>query len=322
MSRSISAAGLAVLVATFGGCSDKGGRTYPGPCELAVDNGEDGVIDSLEVRTYDDHDNLLTVDLDSDNDGVVDVSRGYTYTYHGNGGVASTREDANGDGVWETEYQYNESGQMVLLGWDDDGDGVADRGYRFTYGPSDQLQTEAFYDAWPFDSVVWDKTYQYDSDGYLIEIESFNHVQQQVTAIETHTWNANHTVEDMALDRNDDGIIDASYHSEYDLDGNQILHEPDWDGDGLADYIATTTYADGLTVESTLDEDADGVVDSRTTYTYDAHGRLIETSIDSPVDGTADQSTTWSYDKSGNALTARWHDASDITLTTYDYACW
>ena len=54
MMRRKTLVGLAVLITALGGCPGDDGRLYPGACEIAVDKGDNGVIDSVEIRTYDD----------------------------------------------------------------------------------------------------------------------------------------------------------------------------------------------------------------------------------------------------------------------------
>jgi len=93
---------------------------------------------------------------------------------------------------------------------------------------------------------------------------------------------------------------------------------------GVVTGIYSETYdTNGLRVEDTSDRNADGIVDSRTTYTFGAANRLVNISYDRDDDGIADVVSAHTYDAVGN-LTSTTNDvngdgvADSISNYAYD----
>ncbi len=313
--------------------------------ERDLDN--DGTADFSETMLYNAAGDLLTQETDADNDGVIDVqiinqydangqltsfeqqvnqvvNHYITYTYHANGEMASSRDDEDGDGTWEWEYLYNEEGLLVQQGRDSDNDDVADKGRLYEYGPSGLLQIEELYQDSVFGEVPnSETTYLYDSAGYLTSAETFNFFQDRISSLDTHTWNADHTVLIVEYDRLADGTVEATEHMEYDLDGNWTYYAPDWDGDGTPDSIQSSTWDGENMLESLSDDDGDSTWESRSTYTYRDDGLLTESRrYSTPVDGEPDSVTRYEYDKAGNLLRTAKESGLTTSVTTYDYSCW
>lgn len=308
----------------------------------------DGVVDTRETRTYNANGDLLTVEQDEDADGVVDFSEVYaygaqnqrtsfeawqgqnlicreTYTYHANGELASQRNDRDGTGVWDYESLFDAEGLLIQWGWDSDGDDVADKGRQYEYGPGGLQQLQTLYQGNLFgEQPNSETTYLYDSEGYLLSVETFNYLQDQVTYLETHEWNSDHTVEDTTYFHNPNDLPFAGEHTEYDLNGNRTHYAQDWDSDGLDDSVTTWTWDGELLLETMLDAEGDGVWDSRTTYQYNAQGLVTETcDYSAPVDGEPRWVNTVEYDKHGNETRRTLVFMGGVpSVTTHDYSCW
>ena len=79
------------------------------------------------------------------------------------------------------------------------------------------------------------------------------------------------------------------------------VREDDDNADGTVDSRNTFTYdANGNLTMDELDSDADGTVDSRNTSTYDVNGNLTMEEYDSDANGTVDYRYTYTYDANGN----------------------
>lgn len=84
---------------------------------------------------------------------------------------------------------------------------------------------------------------------------------------------------------------------EFDAADREITFAFDGDGAGEEPFRTTRfSYEGDLLAESTTDEETDGTVDSRTTFTYDGDGNEISRDIDDGDDGTIDATEERSYD--------------------------
>lgn len=101
-------------------------------------------------------------------------------------------------------------------------------------------------------------------------------------------------------------------------------NESDTNADGTVDARNTYTYdANGNLTLYEYDSDADGTVDFRMTYAYDADGNKTLEETDTNADGTVDERDTYTYDANGN-WTLIEHDINgdgtvdDRTILAYD----
>jgi YD repeat-containing protein len=110
-----------------------------------------------------------------------------------------------------------------------------------------------------------------------------------------------------------------------DSNGNTLTEEIDRGADGTVDSRRTYTYdAAGNMLTREADNDADGTVDRRWTYTYDADGNRLTQEVDWDADGTVDRRWTYTYDAAGNRLTAELDEGADGTVDrrcTYNPPC-
>lgn len=97
------------------------------------------------------------------------------------------------------------------------------------------------------------------------------------------------------LDVLGDGTWDYVLSWEVDADGNEVLGEYDFEGDGIADVVVQTTYEDGRWA-TTLTEWTDGYyIDSLVRGVYDDAGRLVEVIEDVGVDGSDDARCSYAW---------------------------
>jgi len=103
----------------------------------------------------------------------------------------------------------------------------------------------------------------------------------------------------------------------------QSLLEVDSNADGTVDYRNLFTYdANGYATVGESDFNGDGTVDSRATFTYDASGNRTMQESDSNVDGTVDSRITYTYDANGNQTMQESDSNADGTVDsriTYTY---
>jgi hypothetical protein len=101
-------------------------------------------------------------------------------------------------------------------------------------------------------------------------------------------------------------------------------HNLDYDADGTVDRRETYFYdANGNQTIYEYDSDADGTVDRRETYFYDANGNQTMQEHDSDADGTVDERETYFYDANGNQTMKEYDSDADHTVDsriiyTYD----
>lgn len=85
---------------------------------------------------------------------------------------------------------------------------------------------------------------------------------------------------------------------------DQCIKERDGDADGIVEDRWIYTYdANGNIVTEDHDYGADGTIAYRITYTFDADGNMVVKETDDYADGTVEQRHTYTYDADGNMLT-------------------
>ena len=238
-------------------------------------------------------------DIDDDNDGIpdyVEFNDPLSLQDHNSNGIPNWNDpaypgfiDINSDGYndnfdWGADSDNNGIPNFqdtgFWLGWlDADGDGVNDKSDKDMDGIPNQYDLDS------------------DNDGIPDVVESYG------------------------VDTNGDGIIDNYTETDYDglsqnVDANNTgvansglgLDAPDFDGDGIANYLDTDSDNDGIPdiIEAAgADTDNSGMVDSFTdgngdgiTDNYILATALLKTGADlSPVDGRADSYSNKNKDR-------------------------
>ena len=110
--------------------------------------------------------------------------------------------------------------------------------------------------------------------------------------------NVDGKVQEAWYDQDGDGLVDVYYTYTYKDDKLQSI-EGDRGGDGTVDALYSYTWTvtpDGYDAQyEQSDRDEDGVVDHEDYSVYDLEGRLVEFWVDEDASGVPESHTWWSY---------------------------
>lgn len=189
-----------------------------------------------------------------------------------------------------TRYQYNEAGLVVRGTRDALGDGsleyISETDYSATGKP---IQTRSD----GGDDGVWDKYWDYSYDS-----------KDRLQAEKTDT------------DGDGGGDYEFILTFTYTADDRVATQDSDSDGDGDVDQKEAFYYTPGSPswVLHALDVDNDGIVDSRSTNSYDASGRPTASTYDYGDDGILETRTSWTYEADWSTETHYQNEV--VTLVT------
>jgi serralysin len=288
-----------------------------------VDAGEGPITTFVFTYTYDGRRPTRAVsEQDLDRDGIVERRTVTTYTYDADGNRISAvfEEYALPDGTLEARSTftstYDENGHLLqnVVERDSGGDGTID--YRSqttrTYD-SDGQQIEQIEEFDTNADSVIDRfaktTFAYDERGNLVqrrnEVDGNADGVVDGTSTRTYTYDRR---DNLILEvRTDDGS-EFTLTTRYTRDarGNAVVTvvEIDWEGDGIVDETTTETSTFNkqgqLTTSITEYRDGEGVLGTtRTTYSYNAHGKVIQVVREHAIDGNGTSAfvdtTTYTY---------------------------
>jgi len=144
-------------------------------------------------------------------------------------------------------------------------------------------------------------------EGYLGE-DSFSYkvsnadTESTVATINLYVTKFQRTL--FQIDRDNDGTIDETYISKYNIEGKKIFESEDRDGDGKAELIRKWTYTKEKDGNISMIEDIFSDKNYTNYYTYDSDWRLLKdvshSTLNNRYDGIVTR--TWRYDQYGNAL--------------------
>jgi hypothetical protein len=211
------------------------GRKYPGPCQIEIDEGNDGVYEQKVEILYDLHDRP-TQFVDISNPDERRTAR--LIEYQGN--TTTEKSDENGDGTWDI-------GQTIET--DDEGKTIRVEGW------SEQTGTVEI-------------NFTYDEDGLLVSSEQTN-VQ---TGSSTKTNIANQKNRRVKTEAGLDGVLRTVSIEYLDSTGKTIKEERfSHKGEMISITESSYTPEGWLQREVSL---VDGVVLSSHDYQYDAYGNV------------------------------------------------
>jgi hypothetical protein len=203
--------------------------------------------------------------------------------------VTHTEDDGDADGEVDqiADFTYDTAGHTLSWSYDLNADGIPDS------------VTTATYDA---DALYTLYTVDDDGDGALEERWTYSNIGG--VRVEAY------------LDEGDDGTIDMVYRYTYDAEGRRTDIVGDRGDDGIPESIATYTYVDPTGPDYTyaLDDDADGELESRSTYAFDAEMRVSHYLYEDLVDDYAQdylytfnsdsdvEAVVYTYSEGGTAL--------------------
>jgi len=323
-----------------------------------VDDNHDGVVESVESRSYA-AGLLLEVANDKDDDGIADYQYISTYDSAGYRISSHRRNDDDDDGTADritAEYHtYDESGNTLtyLSERDTDGDGIVDTSgfniyeYDDNNNPLSGLSEGDADNDGVVDSNV-SINYIYDDVGnklnFLTEADTNADGLVDVIIRQYYKYDdlGNELQNVKEVDSNGDGVVNSSavYRYSYDDNGNQTSYflETDIGDDGVVDSSAGSvyTYDDTGNILSRVreaDDDGDGIADrtSMSIHSYDENGNELDNiyAFDDDADGVIDRNFTsvYTYDSRGNILTYIYErdtdadgvvDAKNSETCTYD----
>ncbi|MCA9674769.1 MAG: hypothetical protein KC464_07010 [Myxococcales bacterium] len=325
---------------------------YPGPCVTENDSPTGPPIETRTVYTYDAYDptgHELSRATDVDADGVPDQITLSTYDAAGNKIRSDEDYDGNGTTDYTSRMTYDADGHVTRYEIDEDGNGTTDWIENDSYVAGFLAMTSLDYDADGTLDFVGTWTRRADGEPTRYERGPGDGTIDQVERWEYQGPDAK--ISRYELDVGNDGMLDAVTTYAYDLDWTTISY--DGDGDGTLDSIVRQrTDAAGHVLEATNDSGADGSIDGRQVYTYDADGnststrtydgagtllaaqlfdweggRRVRMRRDNNGDGAFEIQVTWAYDDRGDLVTVERDDGPggvdgviDSRLT-HDYGC-
>ncbi len=225
----------------------------------SYDYNADGKIDYQYFYTYNKHNDLLKKSYDSNADGIIDSEIDcYSYTYDDNGKVLEKIITSCNKSNQFTKkeiytYTYDQNANLITkvykqyaqsYNYKDQKEGV----YTYTYDQNNNLIKESYKDSY-YDYKNYTFTYEYDENNNLIKETK-----------KSHPYYASHYNKE------------AIYTYEYDENSNLITET----------YESFTNYSSY-------------VYKTQYTYTYDENGNLLEENYDLQADGDIESTTTYTW---------------------------
>ncbi|MCB9665723.1 MAG: hypothetical protein H6732_16565 [Alphaproteobacteria bacterium] len=263
-----------------------------------VDADDDGTVDRLQTWTFDAQGRTLRYERDDGADEELDAWEVWTY----DGVVSELRSYTLADGLQLAErltHDPTDPERIVKVERDGDRDGTYTSAwdsvetYTFTAaGQPDVDRTDGFGGdgpdgEWDFQTV---RTYLRDT---LLQQQTRTRRDGTVLDRQTWTWDAADHQTSQEDDLDGDGTITDGWTQTFDADGHDLVYVEIHGG--LPTYRSEEVYEGDFVVRRDVDDDADGVLDGRTTWARDAGGRELEVVQDAGADGTPDAITTYTY---------------------------
>jgi len=215
--------------------------------------------------------------------------------------------------ISEYRYEYDGDGNLTVESVDEDGDGRPERVTRYEYDASRHVIRESVYSGGG--ELQYTIDYEYDSYGNLVRSGRDNDADGTPEEVETWPYryetDAQGKLVRRVLDRDGDGrpeeILDYAYYA----NGN-LATEDHWSTEGAEYERSTWRYdASGKLTREEWDDGDDGVADRITVYAYDACGNLRDRSA--RRDGEDPDSVEhWRYDADGHLRRYEWNNTAVI----------
>ncbi len=233
--------------------------------EEVTDYNNDGIIDSKISREYDTHNMQTLTSYDDNADGTPDRISHYLER---NAAGQYTKQDLYQDGKLIKLFHIGYDPRTRHRTWfaeDLRADGIADRNTSYTYYEDNDHVNEYFYD--------------YDMDGKTDRVRQYFYDRANTSVPSGYKYDATN-----------DGIFEqtVSYERDNNLRISKMIYK---DQDGNNTKIVYQTYTKyGHADVYSYDNDADGNVDSITTYKYRTDQNLFTAFYyDTDADGTTDK---------------------------------
>jgi len=216
--------------------------------------------------TYDDNNNLLSIESDRDKDGSIESTRKYEYDAEGNQ-ILKERDYRPRDGVADerTLHEYDESGNEIKRSFDNEADGVVDS--------------------------IW--TFTYDEEGNELSRNDDNEADGVIDQRNVFTYDEYGNRTSRSTDSHNTGSFDsvATWSYTYDSRDNVLIEESNLFGGRITTYTYDT-HGNLLT---------NSVNESEHIYTYDEKGDRLthQNMLRGEPNGRKD---TYKYDDIGNLI--------------------
>ncbi len=283
--------------------------------------------------------------------GVICTTSFYTYLAPGKILTQETHKGGDYEDNQETSFStfyYDENEFLVRVEFDEGINGSIETERDYINDSDGNVLRERFYQPYKKQGCFYDVIeYTYDKNGNMLsrEIDSWGadyYCADGVVETRT-TWtydsDGNNLMTETDGSQEDPADGDPEYRVwfTYNEDGNVVLTETDgsWEdpADGDPDHRAWFTYdEDGNVVLEEMDIEADGIIDTIKTYSFDENGNITEFTTDEQLDDDfLDERRTYTYDASGNLLmvegdgdqyTSTPVDGKTDQFSTYNYDCW
>lgn len=205
--------------------------------------------------------------------------------------------DADGSDDFAQRNSYNPQGRIIESDVDSNGDGIFDARNEYTYN-SNLQSTSTVADA-DFDGVAdGSSVREYNEHGSLVRSASLD-ASGGVISESTQVWDAQGALVRRENLKTNSHTIEYWHYT----DGVRDTYEKDDDADGVIDRRDTFTFdARGNWLTRSEDHDLDGTPDVITTREFDADERETRIARDDGADGTIDEESLYTFDTFGNSV--------------------
>ncbi len=240
------------------------------------DDGQDGTLDSITTRSYNDLGELISQELDEDGDGSVDVRDQYCYD------------------CFPSERSVP-APEPCVISTDRDADGSVDRIAERTYDSDHNLLTEIVQES-PSGEITSIRTLVYD-DGLQTSEELDIDGNGSVDSRLLFSYNDSGQLTREEYDDTADGSIEAEVRFEYDVDGLLSREDHvDHDSGGTQFSVVYEYDADGRIVRLEVIDEIEPGASSIELRRYDSAGNLLAESFDVDTDGAIDACHRYGYE--------------------------
>ncbi len=266
--------------------------TFGNPTKQSYDSNGDGAINSINTLTFNEYGFNTRSETDSDNDGDLDAITVTTFDDRGN--ATSELQDNDGDGVFDSANfnSHDSNGNRIRTEYDDENDGSIDSLEVSTYDSNNNRLTQ-YYDSGA--DGDYDRLYvsTYNLDGNRLVQTRDNDGDGTVDEITTETYNDAGLQITYSRDDNADGTAESTSFYGYDAQNNLNYSGSDFDGDGIADSTNHYTLDDAGNILR-IDTVQSNGNEQTLLRTYNEFGNQLTSSIDNGADGLVNTLTTYS----------------------------
>jgi hypothetical protein len=207
-----------------------------------MDNNNDGSIESVSYRFYDEDGNLWKMEMDSDKDG--DINSTTYYTYNEEGKLIQTKYDFNNDeNIDRVDYWIYDAHGNYKIEVDNGNNETIDEVIYYTFDKNGKVIKYArdYDNDGEMDYITYSTNY-YDKNKNLIKVEANSDEDPDIDSVTYYFYDEDGKLTKYETDTGNDDSINMITKIYYDADGYRIRQEVDLDGDGEIEYIYYNIY--------------------------------------------------------------------------------